>query len=143
VKIGSKIIHNNKEWKVIAGKGDYIKIRLVGSRGAEKIINKWENSNAWGHRSVLLRNGREITRNKVRYYNRTWEKYEYQTCMYGAVEKLLDASKKDYIKAFKEESGVSRLTSAKKDEVLKDWSKNELVKDLLEIYERIKERKFD
>lgn len=32
------ITYNGKEWKVIAIKGDYIRIRLVGKRGAEKIV---------------------------------------------------------------------------------------------------------
>jgi len=106
-----------------------IKKVICESKNEYTIINEhWENANAWGHRSVLLRNGREIARNKVRYYNRTWEKYEYQTCMYGVVEKLLDGSKKDYIRAFKEDNGISRLTQAKKDEVLKNWSEGEFAK---------------
>ena len=45
MKIGGRVIHNNKDWKIIAEKGDYIKIKLVGSRGAEKIINKKEVDN--------------------------------------------------------------------------------------------------
>lgn len=45
MKIGSCVIHNNKEWKIIAIVGDYIRIKLVGSRGAEKIINKKEVDN--------------------------------------------------------------------------------------------------
>lgn len=38
MKIRDIIIYNGKEWKVVAIKGDYIRIRLNGKRGAEKIV---------------------------------------------------------------------------------------------------------
>lgn len=38
MKINDKVIYNNKEWKIVAIKGDYAKIKLVGSKKAERIV---------------------------------------------------------------------------------------------------------
>lgn len=39
------------------------------------------------HLANLLYNGYERGNNKVCYYNRTWERYEFQTVLRGAIEK--------------------------------------------------------
>ena len=39
----------------------------------------YETRNSWGHYGYLLQNGQEIARNKIRYYNRTWEGYKEAT----------------------------------------------------------------
>jgi hypothetical protein len=43
------------------------------------------------HEATLLRNGSEIDKTKVNYYNRTWESYEYET----VIKKLLSKHFKD------------------------------------------------
>lgn len=44
--------------------------------------------NAWGHESIAYYKGFEIAKNRVRYYNRTWEGYRFATCMMGLVHKM-------------------------------------------------------
>lgn len=64
----------------------------------------WETSQAWGHEVRLLKDGREVARERVRYYNRTWEVYQYQSAMAGAVynygreklERLLEEKRETY-----------------------------------------------
>lgn len=108
------------------------------------IVNEyWETSLAWGHKSTLVASYGEIVSNKVRYYNRTWECYTYQTCMRGLVEKVLDDEQKRYITDFKEKNGISRLTSQKKDIILAEFNKQSFIQDLMEIKERISTRNFD
>ena len=41
----------------------------------------WNTRNSWGHEVTLYHNGTKIGRVKVRYYNRTWESYQYQNAI--------------------------------------------------------------
>lgn len=123
-----------------------MEIRRIKCKSGNKysIVNEyWETSNSWGHKSTLVASYGEIESNKVRYYNRTWECYTYQTCMRGLVEKVLEDEQKRYITDFKEENGISRLTSQKKDMILAEFNKQSFIQDLMEIKERISNRRFD
>lgn len=123
-----------------------MEIRRIKCKSGNKysIVNEyWETSNSWGHKSTLVASYGEIESNKVRYYNRTWECYTYQTCMRGLVEKVLEDEQKRYITDFKEKNGISRLTSQKKDMILAEFNKQSFIQDLMEIKERISNRRFD
>lgn len=48
----------------------------------------WNEAGRWGHEVRLLDRGREVARSRIRYYNRTWETYRFQTAMMDAVERL-------------------------------------------------------
>lgn len=121
-----------------------IKKIICKSGNIYNIINEtWETSNAWGHKSTLLELGDEIASRKVQYHNRTWEMYTYQTSMSSLLNDILENNLKSYITDYKETNGISRLTKAKKDEVMKDWEKAEYIQDLKEIKERIRNRDFD
>ncbi len=48
----------------------------------------YSNSRAWGHEVRAIWNGNEIAKNRVRYYNRTWERYTYETALLGLLNKL-------------------------------------------------------
>lgn len=39
------------------------------------------------HLATVLRNGNEIGKGKCCYYNRTWEKYEFQSVLFNAIKK--------------------------------------------------------
>lgn len=110
------------------------------------IVNEyWETSYAWGHKSTLLGgDGRyEISSHKVRYYNRTWEYYTYQSCMSGLIEDILQNNLKSYIAQVKEIRGITRLLKGTREEIEKEWNNEEYIQDLKEIQERISTRKFD
>lgn len=52
----------------------------------------WNRGNqAWGHEAKLFYKGQEIAKNRVRYYNRTWEAYQFDTVKSG----LMDVVDKD------------------------------------------------
>lgn len=62
------------------------------------IVCTWENTRyGFRHLAHLIRNGREIDKAKVCYYNRTWESYEYQSVVHRLIEKHFD---KDMAKLF-------------------------------------------
>ena len=48
----------------------------------------YSNSRAWGHRAMAIYKGREVERASARYYNRTWERYQFESVMLGLVDKL-------------------------------------------------------
>ena len=108
------------------------------------IVNEtWETSNSWGHKSTLIAPWGEVESRKVRYYNRTWESYTYQTCMSGLLDTILENNLKSYIAQIKEVRGITRLLKGTREEIENDWNKKEYIQDLKEIQERIKTRNFD
>jgi hypothetical protein len=48
----------------------------------------YSNSRAWGHEVKAFYRGREIEKNRVRYYNRTWERYQFESAWQGLLAKL-------------------------------------------------------
>ena len=96
-----------------------------------------------GHKSTLIAPWGEVESHKVRYYNRTWECYTYQSCMGQLLANILESNQKSYITEYKEKNGISRLLADKKAEVIKEWEQKEYIQDLKEIQERIKNRNFD
>ena len=108
------------------------------------IVNEyWETSRAWGHKSTLIAPWGEVESRKVKYINRTWERYTYESCMSGLIETILEDNLKSYITQYKEKNDISRLLADKKAEVIKEWEQKEYIQDLKEIKERIKNRNFD
>ena len=108
------------------------------------IVNEtWETSRAWGHKSTLIAPWGEVESHKVRYYNRTWESYTYQTCMSGLIETILEDNLKSYITQYKEKNDITRLTSLQKDMIKAEWQQQEYTQELMEIKERISNRRFD
>lgn len=95
------------------------------------VCETWETSNAWGHKVTMFRNDYEMLSNKVRYYNRTWEQYRYQSCIKGAVYKLLEDTKQREIIKYKRENDISRLSQARKEEIYKA---SEFITELRELY---------
>ena len=119
--------------------------KIICKNGREyNIVNEyWETSNSWGHKSTLIAPWGEVESHKVRYYNRTWERYTYESCMSGLIETILEDNLKSYITQYKEKNDITRLLSDKKAKVIKEWQEKEYIQDLKEIQERIKNRNFD
>lgn len=75
----------------------------------------WQQGNAWGHECRLCKTGEkagyELSKYRTRYYNRTWEKYTYQSVMYGALEEY----KKQELSRAKSWGDVERAKSMLND----------------------------
>ena len=119
--------------------------RIICKSGREyNIVNEyWETSRAWGHKSTLIAPWGDIGSNKVTYLNRTWEYYRYQSCMSGLLNDILEKDLKDYITQYKEKNDITRLTSLQKDMIKAEWQEKEYTQELMEIKERINDRRFD
>ena len=119
--------------------------KIICKNGREyNIVNEyWENSNSWGHKSTLIAPWGEVESHKVRYYNRTWERYTYESCMSGLINTILEDNLKSYITQYKEKNDITRLTSLQKDMIKAEWQEKEYTQELMEIKERINNRRFD
>ena len=119
--------------------------KIICKSGREyNIVNEyWETSRAWGHKSTLIAPWGEVESHKVRYYNRTWERYTYESCMSGLIETILEDNLKSYITQYKEKNDITRLTSLQKDMIKAEWQEKEYIQELMEIKERINDRRFD
>ena len=108
------------------------------------IVNEtWETSRAWGHKSTLIAPWGEVESRKVKYINRTWKRYTYESCMSGLIDTILEDNLKSYIAQYKEKNDITRLTSLQKDMIKAEWQEKEYTQELMEIKERINDRRFD
>lgn len=90
-----------------------------------EFINSFRgNRSGFVHETTLYRNGKWYGENKIQYYNRTWERYEYQSVMRGCVSKLLEECKKAYKTAWKNDHGIKRLTESKRKEMEEELENN-------------------
>ena len=119
------------------------KIKCKSGKEYNIVNESWATSNSWGHKSTLIAPWGEIESKKVRYYNRTWESYTYQTCMRCLIDTILENNLKSYIKQVKKIRGITRLLKGTREEIESDWNNKEYIQDLKEIQERIKNRNFD
>ena len=119
--------------------------KIICKSGREyNIVNEyWETSRAWGHKSTLIAPWGEVESRKVKYINRTWERYTYESCMSGLINTILEDNLKSYITQYKEKNDITRLTSLQKDIIKAEWQEKEYTQELMEIKERINDRRFD
>ena len=120
-----------------------IRRKNINGNNWELVNEYWETSYSWGHKTTIIRNGYCYGGHKVRYYNRTWEMYTYQTCMSGAIEELKEEELQLYINRYKEKNNISRFKRGQKEKVIEEFNNTELGKELQELKNCVKERNFD
>ena len=91
------------------------------------VCKTWKTRNSWGHEVTLYKNDCvTVGRAKVRYYNRTWESYLYQTVIqsviYNVLEKIKAAAKKAFLtlhnyKVMTKKRAVAFLEFLKQDNI--------------------------
>ena len=109
-----------------------------------QLVNEtWETSNSWGHKTTILKNNNRLITHKVRYYNRTWECYTYETCMRGAVEELKDMDLQMYIDNYKFNNNITRFKKGEKEQVINAFKNTTICNELDILKETIKNRDFD
>ncbi|MGM9736944.1 MAG: hypothetical protein ACI3ZT_00860 [Candidatus Cryptobacteroides sp.] len=94
------------------------KIELNGIR-FEIYGQYYETRNSWGHYGYLMQNGSEIAREKIRYYNRTWEAYRFRSAGRGAVYNWMKQLQAAALERYREATGRIRLSQSLKDEIYK------------------------
>ena len=104
----------------------------------EFINNTYETYNAWGHETTLFVDDVQKAHNKIRYYNRTWEVYRYQSCMIGCIRQLLKQKEENYIASYKSKNNIKRLTRQKRDMVLNELLNDAYYKELKDVLEKLR-----
>ena len=107
-----------------------IKKYVRGKNTYEFVCEYYETSRSWGHKVTMFKNGIEYETNKVRYYNRTWEMWTYQSAISGAIYTAIDKREKRLIEDYKYNNNISRLSSAKKEEIINN---DGIIKELKEL----------
>ena len=93
-------------------------VKTVNGKNFTFVCDGWSNSRAWGHLVVLLDgSGREVSRCKIRYYNRTWESWRFQSACRGAVDSLIENRRREAVREYKDRTGAKRLTENKKNAI--------------------------
>lgn len=65
----------------------------------------WETRQSWGHNGYLLIDGHEVSRERIRYYDRTWEGYRFQSAGRGAVYNYIKQLKDAALNRYREATG--------------------------------------
>lgn len=73
-----------------------------------------KNYNGFKHIARLYINGEFANRKERQYYNRTWEKYDYQSVMLDTIKDQIEYLNSFYIEKFKTEKGYKRMTDKRK-----------------------------
>lgn len=89
---------------------EYKNFKIVG--------DSYSNSRSWGHTAVVFKGDYELSRSKIRYYNRTWERYTYQSVILDALYVAIKERECRLIADYKEKTKASRITKHKKEEVV-------------------------
>lgn len=80
-------------------------MRLFKLNKNYSIVCQWINTNyGFRHDATLLRNGIEQDKEKCCYYNRTWERYEYESVLHKLIyasEFLTDKQIKKFLEMIK------------------------------------------
>lgn len=117
----------------------------ITSNGAkwQLVCEGWSTSRAWGHKVTPIRNGYDYEPHSVRYLNRTWEMYTFQTCMSGAIETIYESEQNKFIENYKEKNNIDRFRKGEKDKVIAMFEQEPFAKELKEVKEAISTRNFD
>lgn len=92
----------------------------VFNKGEFSIIAETYNTRfSWGHKATLLHDGREIAKAKIRYYNRTWEKYTYQSVCFAVINTAIDNRTKHLYNNFRDRYQRTRLTKEMREDATK------------------------
>ena len=99
------------------------------------VCNYWETSRAWGHEVHLIKGLHEVSKARVRYYNRTWEKYTFQSAMFEALENYKRDEQERYLNNYKYKHGLKYWDTETHEEVDKPFGRGEK-KQAIEEFEK-------
>ena len=103
-----------------------------------KIVgDSYSNSQSWGHTAVVFKDDYELSKSKIRYYNRTWERYTYQSVILDALYVAIKERESRLIADYKAQTKASRITKHKKEEIIE--CDKEII-ELRDVYEYFKDK---
>ena len=102
------------------------------------VAYSYETPSSWGHKAELIRNN-DYTLNtyKIRYYNRTWECYQYQSVIKGVLSTYMQQIIDDFINDYKETYNIKRLSSTTRDYLIDQAKLGEFYQKLETFYKEL------
>ena len=137
------MLYKLRKGLVESGENMEIKKKIINDNVWQLVNESWSTSNAWGHRTHVIRNGYDYGEYKVRYINRTWEMYAFQSCMLGAVNTIYEEEEKRFIENWKYRNNVDRFKKGQKQSVIELFEQEDIAKELKILKDAIRDRDFD
>lgn len=101
------------------------------------VAESWETYNSWGHKATLFNGDNELTHSRIRYLNRTWECYQYQSVILDAIYEAMKRRQTRLVDDYKLQANVIRMTKRRKELLYQDDIE---LQELQELYNHFKER---
>lgn len=101
------------------------------------VAESWETYNSWGHKATLFKDDYELTHSRIRYLNRTWECYQYQSVILDAIYEAMKRRQTRLVDDYKSQANVMRMTKRRKELLYQDDVE---LQELEELYNHFKER---
>ena len=96
-----------------------IKSKKIMGKVFSIYAESWENYRSWGHKAILKVNEYYTWESKIRYYNRTWESYQFESVIHAVIYDYIEYVKENIKERFKAEKGIKRITEKYKKELEK------------------------
>lgn len=102
------------------------------------VAYSYDTRSSWGHKAELIKNN-DYTLNtyKIRYYNRTWESYQYQSVIKSVLYDYMTQLINNYINDYKDTNSITRLKSTLKEELTRQAKMQPLFEKLNTFYEEL------
>ena len=99
------------------------------------VAYSYETSNSWGHKAELIHNNDyTLNKYKIRYYNRTWETYQYQSVIKSVLNDYITQVINEYINDYKYTNNIKRLKSQQREELTRQAKQTPLFEKLNTFY---------
>ena len=99
------------------------------------VCESWRTRNSWGHEVTLYKNDTfKVGSTKIRYYNRTWESYQYQSAIKAVIFETIERIKAAAKIAFKELHHYKVLTKKRAAEFIEYLTKDPAYNMYNELY---------
>lgn len=99
------------------------------------VCESWRTRYSWGHEVTLYKNDfAKIGRAKIRYYNRTWESYQYQSAIQCVISQAINEIKAAAKVVFKELHHYKVLTKKRAAEFTEYLTKDPAYNMYNELY---------
>ena len=101
--------------------------KRINKRNYSIFAESWENYRAWGHRAILKINC-STWESKIRYYNRTWESYQYESVIHSVIYDYIQYCKECIKEQYKTDNNIKRITEKHKKNVEKLFKTDKNIK---------------
>ena len=109
-----------------------------------EFVNEFVNKrDGFNHKTTLFKNGCQWLTYSVHYINRTWESYDYQSCMRGAIYELEEQQMARYFDDYKYNNNISRFRKGEKDKVIASFKETPIAKEIEVLKQAIENKDFD